>query len=123
MSGSWPPGPDGTVIAAKIARREPRRFSRVMLVEGGHTGWKATARRYFKGGGEALVLGCGGWRCAQRARRACKLVARAARRKKRCVAIYARGVGHSYTEPLPARVKPSFDALLLEPLLRHGAAP
>lgn len=49
----------GAQRAAQLAERNPKRFPRVALVEGGTSEWSTRASRRFKdGGGERLLLVC-----------------------------------------------------------------
>jgi hypothetical protein len=50
----------GAFYGATLGIRDPRRFPRLMLIEGGHDPWTAdSARRFLAGGGDRVLFVCG----------------------------------------------------------------
>jgi pimeloyl-ACP methyl ester carboxylesterase len=104
----------GATHGSRLAVRYPARFSRVVLLEGGHTIWTAARCRAFrKAGGRAVVFGCGTRWCARRSRQICLRLRRA---KVFCRFFYAPGLGHSYGPALIKRLQKTVRWLL------HGSA-
>lgn len=59
----------GAIFGAPIARAAPARFPRVVLIEGGLTGWSAAnVRRFVAKGGQRLLIACSQLECMNRAR-------------------------------------------------------
>ena len=65
----------GAFLGARIAVRQPARFPRMILVEGGHDPWTAdSAKRYAEGGGDKVLFICGQGRCTIDAKRASRVL-------------------------------------------------
>jgi len=59
----------GAILGAEIVLRNPSRYPRAALVEGGGATWsRDTARRFHRGGGRKLLFGCGHDGCVRDAR-------------------------------------------------------
>ncbi len=100
----------GAILASRLAVAAPARFPRLYLVEGGQQVWTpATLASFARGGGKALVLGCGSKGCGVWARQVC---AEATRRGLGCAAVVAPQLGHSYTAPLPSLAREPWRRLL-----------
>ncbi len=100
----------GAIIAARLAVERPASAPLLYLVEGSLEVWDAKAiARYARGGGRAVLFGCGGKGCGAVSRRICAAMARA---KLRCASATAPGLGHGYGGPLHAEVRPAFQELL-----------
>jgi predicted esterase len=66
----------GAYLGARIAVRQPQRYSRLLLVEGGHDPFTfAAAKRFAEGGGARVELLCGQRSCTQAARRVAQRLA------------------------------------------------
>ena len=83
----------GASHAAALSRREPDRFRRLLLVEGGLQLRTLTAR---KTAGQRIAMACGTQRCIQRAKKAC---AKYQRLGGACFLRSNLAVGHSYNSP------------------------
>jgi pimeloyl-ACP methyl ester carboxylesterase len=102
----------GAILAARFAVASPDRFPRLYLVEGSHQVWDPPAvARFARGGGRAIVFGCGGRGCGAVTRRLCAGFARA---KVDCATATAPRLGHGYGAPLPELVRPSWRSLFAE---------
>jgi pimeloyl-ACP methyl ester carboxylesterase len=100
----------GAILAARFAVAAPARFPRLYLVEGGHQVWDAVGlRRFARGGGKGVVLGCGSRGCAARSAVLCQ---RLEREGVGCAQVVAPGLGHSYTAPLPTLARRSWETLV-----------
>ncbi len=57
----------GAILGIQLAKKEPARFPRVVLIEGGLGGLDAAGiRRFHEGGGERVLIACGQADCAQK---------------------------------------------------------
>lgn len=102
----------GAIYAARFAVASPRRFPRLYLVEGSHKVWTArNLRRFARGGGKWVVFGCGRKGCGAWSRRLCKSFVR---QGVSCAEETVPDLGHSYTEPLPAKVLPHFRKMVAD---------
>jgi hypothetical protein len=93
----------GAILGRAIVRRDPARFPRVLLTEGGSEGWD------FKGfkdrGGQRVLLGCAQAGCAQAAHGVAK---QAARLGVEVRVADGGNVGHSYDGPVALAIKGHF---------------
>jgi pimeloyl-ACP methyl ester carboxylesterase len=63
----------GAFLGAIIAARQPARYPRMILVEGGHDPWAGpAAKAYADGGGRRVLFVCGQGACTFAARRAAR---------------------------------------------------
>jgi pimeloyl-ACP methyl ester carboxylesterase len=96
----------GAILSARFAVAAPKRFPLLYLVEGSHRVWTPkNIRRFAKGGGKAVLFGCGRRGCGAQSRRICRGL------KKHgvwCSEVTVPTLGHSYTAPLPQRALPLF---------------
>ncbi len=104
----------GAGLAATLARADPARFARLLLHEGGRNGW--TSRKlaaFVRGGGERLLVACGGPRCARSARRVCSFAKQRRKGGKPiCAVVTVGGLGHAYTGGFVSGVRSAFDGLI-----------
>jgi pimeloyl-ACP methyl ester carboxylesterase len=87
----------GAIMGVAIASRQPARFPRLVLVEGGHDGWTPAAAKAFAAGGLRALFVCSQPWCASEAGQA------AARLEKAGVATRvarSKSVGHRYDGPV-----------------------
>lgn len=99
----------GAILAARLAVARPADFPRLYLVEGSHHVWTpAAVRRFGRGGGRAVLFGCGRRGCLAQSRRICRALRR---QKVTCEAVLAPGLGHGYDGALPRVAKPAFERL------------
>ncbi len=97
--GAWvDPGPMiyigfslGAILARGYVMRAPSRFDRLILIEGGASGWDA--RAMSKAGASRMLWGCGQSPCADAGRAAAEAFERA---KVPSKVVYAKGAGHTY---------------------------
>jgi pimeloyl-ACP methyl ester carboxylesterase len=86
----------GSMMARDLAIAEPKRFARLVLVEGGASGWTDPAARAFqKGGGVRVVFACGQAGCTERARAAVEALRRAGAVAR---LVSDQTAGHNYSE-------------------------
>lgn len=65
----------GAFLGAHIAVRQPKRFPRLILVEGGHDPWTpANVKKFAEGGGKRVHFVCGQGACSHLARRAARVL-------------------------------------------------
>jgi pimeloyl-ACP methyl ester carboxylesterase len=85
----------GAMLGVPFVARQPARFPRVVLVEGGHDPWTPErAKAFAAGGGKRVMFACGQESCLVDAKRAEAVVAKAGVATK---IVYGPGVGHGYT--------------------------
>jgi pimeloyl-ACP methyl ester carboxylesterase len=100
----------GAIYSARFAVAQPARFPRLYLVEGSHKVWTYKAmRRFARKGGKAVLFGCGRRGCGAQSRRICRGLKKL---KVWCTEVTVPGLGHSYTDPLPARALPGFREMM-----------
>ncbi len=100
----------GATYASRLAVRQPARYPRVLLVEGGHTIWTVKrARAFRRRGGRSVAFACGSGWCIRRSKKTCPRLRRA---KVSCHVTSVRGLGHSYGPRLAKRARPLIDAAL-----------
>jgi len=84
----------GAIMGVKIAARQPKRYPRLVLVEGGYNRWTPErVRAYARGGGQRVLFVCGQRGCESAAKQAAMRLERAGVRARVVAAI---GEGHSY---------------------------
>jgi pimeloyl-ACP methyl ester carboxylesterase len=58
----------GAFLGATIGASHPARFTRLVLVEGGHDPWTpANIKRFAEGGGQRVLFACGQYACLEAA--------------------------------------------------------
>jgi hypothetical protein len=88
-------------LGASLAAKRPDRFSRVVLVEGGHTPWQPdTAAAFARGGGKRVLFVCGQPKCVEDSEPVAAML-RAQKLETRVV--HAVGEGHGYRFHNPAK--------------------
>jgi predicted esterase len=97
----------GAIQGTKIAARNPSRYPRLILVEGGHDTWtRERAKAYGSGGGKRVLFVCGGKGCEILGKQASKLL------EKEGVAartVLVDGVGHSYGGPMSDAIRENLE--------------
>lgn len=93
----------GAIMGVAIASRDPSRFRRLVLVEGGHDKWThANAVAFAKGGGLRVLFVCSQAHCALDAKQASSRVERAGALAK---VVRAKDSGHRYDGPVADTTK------------------
>jgi pimeloyl-ACP methyl ester carboxylesterase len=93
----------GAILGVAIAARAPSRYSRMVLIEGGHDKWTPEAARAFaRGGGQRVLFVCSGAYCAGGARGAGARLERAGVTTK---LVRGPDVGHRYDGPVAAEAQ------------------
>jgi predicted esterase len=109
----------GATMGMHVLVRNPKRFPRAVLIEGGVREWLPSATRgYRKGGGQRVLLVCGQPHCVPASRLSADLLERAGIKAH---AVYGEGEGHGYAGPVAREVKKSF-AWLVEGDARWSGA-
>jgi pimeloyl-ACP methyl ester carboxylesterase len=110
----------GAIHSARFAVAAPKRFPRLYLVEGSHKVWTPkNIRRFAKGGGQAVLFGCGRRGCGAQSRRLCKALTQAG---VRCAEATIPSLGHSYTQPLTGKALPLFNEMMADDPRWSGSA-
>jgi predicted esterase len=113
--GAWvDPGPMlylgfslGAILARGYVMRAPARFDRLVLVEGGASGWDA--RALAKAGAARTLWACGQPSCVNAGRAAAKSFERAGVPSK---VVSAKGAGHTYDGPVAAAIGAEWEWLV-----------
>ncbi len=93
----------GSALARDMALEDPSRYPRLVLVEGGNSGWTEPAVEGFaERGGEQVVFACGQKGCADRAR---SVVAALEKVGTKARLVYDPSAGHNYSESMARRLK------------------
>jgi hypothetical protein len=111
--GRVAPGPflyigfsQGAIFGAPIVIRQPARFPRVILVEGGHDAWTLDgARRFAGGGGQRVLFACGRTSCESSAGRAARSLSAAGVAVR---VVTSPGQGHTYDGGVQAEIAAAF---------------
>jgi predicted esterase len=97
----------GANMGVAVMAKQPSRYRRAVLTEGGHWRWTAErARAYAEGGGERVLFACGRTSCVKEAAASVALL-EAAGVKAKIVA--AEGAGHVATGPVAAETRGALD--------------
>jgi len=97
----------GAFLGASLAAKHPERFSRLVLIEGGHTPWSPdTAAAFARGGGKRILFACGQPNCVDDAESAAAAL-RAQKMEVRVV--HGVGEGHGYRKQVKEELRRSFD--------------
>ena len=100
----------GAILGVPFAARDPSRFPRAVLVEGGHDAWTAAvARGYRARGGRRVLFACGQPGCVVDAKPAAARLVKAGVETR---TVLGPGVGHGYDGPVAAEVGRALDWLL-----------
>lgn len=84
----------GAIMGAPLAISAPKRFPRLLLVEGGHDAWTSgSAQVYAKGGGKRVLFACGRASCFSSAQQAAAYLLRAGVAAR---VVYSADQGHTY---------------------------
>ena len=96
----------GAIMGVAIMLRNPGRYPRAVLIEGGGGRWKRDGIAAFaRGGGERILFACGQAGCRAEANQAVTLLERASIASR---VVYAKGLGHRYDDAVADAVKASF---------------
>jgi dienelactone hydrolase len=100
----------GAIMGVPILSRNAERFPYAVLIEGGNTGWSERQARAFRdGGGQRVLLACGGGRCNRRAEAAAELLGRQGVEAR---VFFASDAGHSFHVDRRAELLPVFEWLV-----------
>jgi predicted esterase len=100
----------GATMGALVTSKQPARFSKLVLIEGGHAEWDVPTARAFKtGGGERILFACGQGHCARSARQSVRWLERSGVDVR---LEYVEGAGHTYGGPVAERLNQSFGWLV-----------
>lgn len=100
----------GAIYGSPLLQKEPARFPRAVLVEGGHGAWNAaTAKRFAAGGGKRLFLACGQAACLSKAARLVKSLEQAGLPTQ---SGGSKTAGHTYDGDVAASVKSAWPWLV-----------
>ena len=97
----------GAILGVSYVLRDPARFPRVVLIEGGEGGWGE--KKFADAGGQRVLWGCGQAGCVGGAK---ALAARFERVKVPSHVVYGKGEGHGYTGAVADEIKKELDWLL-----------
>lgn len=87
----------GAIQGAKIGARNPQRYPRLILVEGGYDRWTADSAKAFAKAGKRVLFVCGQKGCQITAAQSVKLLEKAGAQGR---TLLADGIGHSYGGPM-----------------------
>lgn len=97
----------GAILARGYVMRAPSRFDRLILIEGGGSGWDA--RALSKAGMTHMLWACGQAPCADTARVSAAAFERASIPSK---VVYAKGAGHTYGGPVAELIRAEWEWLV-----------
>jgi hypothetical protein len=99
----------GAIVAPGVVMRDPSRFTRMLLIEGGTSGWDA--HKYAAGGGERVLWACGQAGCAASAT---VLAARFMKENVPSRVAYAPGAGHTDGGAVHDAIRNDWDWLIAD---------
>ncbi len=100
----------GAIEGVPYIARDPARFSRAALVEGGHDAWSdATIKAFSEGGGRRILFACGQVGCNEDAKR---VAAKLEKSNVETRVIYVPGEGHSYGGKVAEKLKDEWNWLV-----------
>jgi pimeloyl-ACP methyl ester carboxylesterase len=97
----------GAFLGASLAAKHPDRFTRVVLIEGGHSPWQPeVAATFARGGGKRVLFVCGQPKCVEDAEATVSTL-RAQNVEARVV--HGIGEGHGYRKQVKEELRRSFE--------------
>jgi len=97
----------GAFLGPQLAAKKPDRFQRLVLIEGGQTGWTDEAANAFaKGGGKRVLFACGQQGCVDDSLTAAGTLGR---RKIDTKTVFGQGEGHGYKRQVKDELKKHID--------------
>lgn len=100
----------GAFLGATIIAKQPDRFPRAILIEGGQTPWNdETANAFVAGGGKRVLFACGQLSCVEESEGSAKLLAKLGVLTR---VVHGEGEGHGYTNQVKDDVRRDFDWLV-----------
>lgn len=97
----------GAILGARIIRKNPKRYSRAVLVEGGYKPWSiGTAKQYAEGGGQRVLFACGQSACQYASKAPAKwLEAKGVPAK----VVFEGNIGHTYGGTVSKAIEGAWD--------------
>jgi len=100
----------GAIYGSPLVQKQPERFPRVVLIEGGQKAWtRFTAAKFAKGGGLRLFIGCGQAGCLDQAKRLGPALEKAGLPTR---SGGSRTAGHTYDGPIAQALSSELEWLL-----------
>lgn len=97
----------GAFLGAGLAAKDPRKYRRLVLIEGGQSPWtEASAAAFARGGGERVLFACGQPSCVDDAEAASALLRRQGVDTR---VVHGQGEGHGYRREVKDEVRRAFD--------------
>jgi predicted esterase len=96
----------GAIMGASIILRNPAKYPRAVLIEGGNRVWNVpTARAFAQKGGQGILFACGQWDCVNRSRAAGRALQQAGVVWQ---VLFAKGEGHTYGGRVAEQIHDTF---------------
>ena len=96
----------GAFLGATLIAKNPSRYPRAIMIEGGQSAWTdATAALYAKGGGKRVLFACGQLSCVAESEPASQLLGRA---RVTTRIVHGEGEGHGYSGPVKEQIRAAF---------------
>lgn len=100
----------GAIMGASLMVREPERYSRAVLIEGGDRTWThANAKKYAEHGGQRVLFACGQGDCNSKAKGAARQLQQ---RGVDTRVVYSKRQGHTYGGGVADEIAAAFDWLV-----------
>jgi predicted esterase len=100
----------GAILGTPIVKKSPARYPRVVLIEGGQSGWtRPRAKAFVAGGGARVLFACGQASCQASSRSAAKIVEAAGGGAR---VAYLGSVGHTYDGKVADAIAMEWDWLV-----------
>jgi predicted esterase len=100
----------GAIFGVSLVQKDPLRFPRAVMIEGGLGAWTvAAAKRYVSGGGQRLLLACGQLDCMAKVKRLVPALERAGLPTRSGGSPRA---GHTYDGPVAEVIRENWDWLV-----------
>jgi predicted esterase len=93
----------GAFLGASLIAKNPSKYQRAIMIEGGQSAWTdATAAQFAKGGGKRVLFACGQPSCVAEAQPASQLLSRASVTTR---IVHGEGEGHGYKGPVKEQIR------------------
>jgi predicted esterase len=97
----------GAFLGASLLAKDPAKFRRAILIEGGQSAWNdESAAAYAKSGGNRILFACGRPSCVTESEQAAAVLAK---QHVETRIVHGQGEGHGYKKQVKDQIRESFE--------------